>query len=304
MKHILTALLVFITVLQGGFTDAVWGLCGIILILFLLFRAKKLPPTPVIMLFLLLTAVYVVSALFHGLPFETLAVLCRLMVTGLLLFAFYNIDGDITESVFIAGMAVAGIGFAALCDLFYLDGAVMSNRLQSVFQYANAAGFFIGIAAFLTRLDAKRSAYAPFLEAALILTQSVGALIVYGAGWAIYLLKNKNVKFQPILCGFAVSAFVAGIVYGILRFSPMTQLGLLPLIILLVFRKKLPPWIDTMVRQRWFQLLGGGVCLLAASAFFLIRGFRPIATYLERLIHIWDGLRIIFRYPLGIGPGV
>jgi hypothetical protein len=301
MKHIITALLIFITILQGGFSDAVWSLCGIIVILFLLFRAKKIPPKPVLILILLLTAVYVVSAVVHGLPFEALAVICRVMVASLLLFAFYNIETDITEAVFITGMVVAVIGFATLCELFHWDGAVVSNRLQSVFQYANAAGFFIGIAAFLTRTDTKHSSYAPFLETALILTQSVGALIVYGAGWAIYLLKNKDIRFQSVLCGFAVSAFAAGTMYVILLFSP--QLGLLPPILLLVFRKKLLSWIDTMAQQRWFGILGGGTCLLAASSVIFIRGFRPIATYLERLIHIWDGFGIISREPLGIGPG-
>ena len=304
MKHIITALLVFITILQGGFSDAVWSLCGILIILFLLFRAKKLPPMPMFILLLLLNGVYVASAMVYGLPFEALAVICRIMVVSLLLFAFYNIETDITEAVFITGMVVAVIGFAALCDLFHWEGAVVSNRLQSVFQYANATGFFLGITAFLTRTDTKRSAYAPFFETALILTQSVGALIVYGAGWAIYLLKNKNFKFIPVLCGFAVSAFAAGTVYAILLFSPLPQLGLLPPIILLVFRRKLSPWIDTMIQQRWFGLLGGGICLIVASSVFFIRGFRPVATYLERLIHIWDGLGVISRYPLGIGPGV
>ncbi|MCL2578286.1 MAG: hypothetical protein FWE27_09635, partial [Defluviitaleaceae bacterium] len=153
MKHIITALLVFITILQGGFSDAVWSLCGILIILFLLFRAKKLPPMPMFILLLLLTGVYVASAMVYGLPFETLAVICRIMVVSLLLFAFYNIETDITEAVFITGMVVAVIGFAALCDLFHWEGAVVSNRLQSVFQYANATGFFLGITAFLTRTD-------------------------------------------------------------------------------------------------------------------------------------------------------
>ncbi|MCL1878192.1 MAG: hypothetical protein FWF80_04995 [Defluviitaleaceae bacterium] len=301
MKHIFVALLVFVTLLQGGFSDAVWSLCGIIAVLFLLFRAKKLPPMPVVMLLLSLVAVYAVSAVVHGLPFESLAVTGRIMVAVLLLFAFYNIDSDITDAIFITGMMVAGIGFAALSGLFHWDGAVVSNRLQSVFQYANAAGFFIGISAFLART--KRSPYAPFLETALILTQSVGAIAVYGAGWAIYLAKNRDVKLQPVLCGFAVSAFAAGIVFAILIFSPVPQLSLLPPIFLLVFRKKFPPWIDAMAQQKWFGFLGGGVCVLAISSVFFVRGFRPVATYLERLIHIWDGFGVISRYPLGIGPG-
>ena len=305
MNHIITALLVFITILQGGFSDAVWSLCGIIIVLFLLFRAKKLPPTPALILVLLLTAVYVVSAVIHGLPFEALAVTSQIIVAVLLLFAFYNIEADINEAVFVSGMVVAIVGFVALSGLLHWEGAVVSNRLQSVFQYANATGFFIGIAAFLTRTDAKRSEFAPFLETALILTQSVGALIVYCLGWSIYLLKNRDFKYQYVLCGFTASACTTGIVYAALLFSPVSQLALLPPILLIVFRKKLSSWIEavTMAHKKWFGLLGGGVFLLVASSFFLIRGFRPIATYLERLIHIWDGLMIILRYPLGIGPG-
>ncbi|MCL2836551.1 MAG: hypothetical protein FWE00_07465 [Defluviitaleaceae bacterium] len=304
MKYLLTVLLVLITIMQGGFSDAVWSLCGLVAALFLLTRARKRPPMPALVIMFPLIIAYAASAIIHGLPFESLAVVCRVMVTFLLFIAFYNIETDVSESVFIAGMVVAAIGFTSLCDVFYWNGAVISGRLQSVFQYANAAGFFLGVAAFLTRLNTKRSAFAPFIETALILTQSVGALIIYAAGWAIYLLKNKNVRFQLVLCGFAVSFFIAAGIYVLLFFSFMPQLGILSLVILLGFHKKLSLWVEALAKRRWFCRLGGAACLFAAWAVFLTRGLRPFATYIERLIHIWDGLRVIFRHPLGIGPGI
>ena len=299
----LTGLLVLILLLQGGFSDAVWALGGIAASLFLLFYAKKRPPAFALILMLALVTVYAVSAAFHGLPFEALAGVSRVTVALLLLLVFYNINADISETVFITGFIVAAIGFLALGEILPWSGAVLAGRLQSVFQYANAAGFFIGISAFLTRLNKKCSAYTPFLEAALILTQSVGALVVYTVGWVLYLWKNKNFRFQLLICGFAVSAFLAGSVFALVSFTPIPQLGILPPILLLVFRNKLQQLIDTTAQRKGIIWLGGGVFLLGVAGLFLTRGLLPFATYLERLIHIGDGLRVVVSYPLGIGPG-
>ncbi|MCL1863708.1 MAG: hypothetical protein FWF78_09085 [Defluviitaleaceae bacterium] len=240
MRYVVTILLVCITLLQGGFTDAVWALVGIALVLFLLFKAKKMPDTPVVVLMLLLVAIYAISVVFSGLSFEALAGFSRILVVVLLIFVFYNVDADITQSVFVAGMVVASIGVLSLFGVINWEGAVVFNRLQSVFQYANAAGFFLGISAFLARLDSRYCRFAPFLEIALVLTQSVGALVVYGLGWMFY-----------------------------------------------------KGW-------RWWY---GAVAGFAIVVVFFVRGLHPIATFLERLIHIWDGFGIVMRYPFGLGVG-
>jgi len=260
MKYILTVFLIIFTLLQGGFTDAVWSLCGLILAVYLLFRVKKMPPMPVLIPLVFLGVLYMVSIVFHGVSFEGLAALMRVGVVVLLLFVFYNPEADLTEAVFITGMVVAGIGLAALLGLFHWEGAVTGNRLQSTFQYANAAGFFLGIAAFLTRLNPKRAAFAPFMEVALVLTQSVGALAVYVIGWIIYFMKNKNNSRGLKIFKFTVS-------------------------------------------RKWLFGLSGVVLFVGFFVVLFIRGFRPVATYLERLIHIWDGLMVMLRFPLGIGPG-
>jgi len=297
--------------LQGGFTNVVWAFGGIVAALFLLFWARKRPPAPVLILMAALVVVYAASAAFHGLTFESLVSVSRVTAVLLLLFAFSNLDTDIHETVFVAGFVAAAVGFLALSGVLPWSGAVMNGRLQSVFQYANAAGFFLGISAFLTRVNKKRVAFTPFLEAALILTQSVGALAVYAVGCGLYLLyESRKQPSRPrgsgvgeFICGVGVSIFLAGVVFVILAFAPVPQLGLVPPIVFLAFRKKVQQLIEAISRRKGVFLLGGGIFLLGVLSLFLTRGLLPFATYLERLIHIWDGLRVIAVRPLGIGPG-
>jgi hypothetical protein len=42
---------------------------------------------------------------------------------------------------------------------------------------------------------------------------------------------------------------------------------------------------------------------LFAFGVFILRGIRPLLTYIERVIQITDGANIMLRYPLGFGPG-
>ena len=303
MKHIITVIAVMIALLQGGFTDAVWSMCGIAAAVFLCFRLKKCLPMPVMITMAAIIPVYAVSALLHGLPFESLAALGRLMVICLMLLSFHNMDTDACETVFIAGMVVAVIGFVTFCDVFSWDGAVASRRLQSVFQYSNVTGLFLGVSAFLTRRSEKKSSYSFFLETALVLTQSVGALLVYAAAWGMLIGKNRESRIAPVFLSFTVSLLSAAIIYAVVYYSGIPQIAILLPAALIIFRKKLQSVIVKVSAKKCALFASCGFSLIAVSALLAVRGLIPLGTYIERLIHISDGARILISYPLGIGPG-
>ena len=303
MKHVVTAFAVLTALLQGGFSDAVWSACGIACALYLCFRFRKPLPTPVMALMAALAVIYAASAIYHGLPFESWAAAGRLMTACLLLLVFYNMDADVYDTAFITGMVVAAVGYAAFCEIFPWAGAVASRRFQSVFQYSNAAGLFLGASAFLARQRDKLSPYALFLETALVLTQSVGALAVYIAAWAVFVLKNGKTRFTPVLLGLAAALLSAGIIYATVYFVGIPQLAILPAAALIVFRVKLQTAIHKAAGVKGALVVVCIAGLAAAAALFAARGLLPAGTYLERLIHISDGAMIIARNPLGIGPG-
>ena len=303
MKRAATVLGVIIILLQGGFPDAVWFVCGLAACVFLCFRWKKRPPAKVALLMAAINLIFIASALYHGLSYEALASVGKLMVACLLLIAFFNIDADAGESLFVAGMVVAAIGFATFCGVVHWEGAVASRRLQSVFQYSNAAGLYLGVAALYVRQDAKRTHYAVFIETAMLLTQSVGAILVYIAGWAVLILKNKESDFRQTLFNFAVSLFCAGAVYAMVYVLALPPLGLILPVVLVIFRKKIRYWAGIVSRGKAVLWAGCALCIAAVAALLALRGLTPFATYLERLIQIGDGLKAMVSAPLGIGPG-
>ena len=303
MKYAITILFIFVTLLQGGYSDAVWALCGMASIVYLAFKAKYAPPIPVLLMLSSLIAVYTAAAFVNGVTYEALSSIGRLTVACLWLFVFFNAETDIHETLFITGFAVALIGYLAFSGVLPWDGAVVSRRLQSVFQYANAAALFLGVSAFLTRHNPKRAAFAPFLETALLLTQSVGALLVYVTGWIIRLLTDKETKAAPLFCGAGVSLIAAGLTYGLVYYAPVPFLGILPPVALFLFRRKLHRGVEALSARKWVLWAGAGCCAAGTTLLFSLRGPRPLATYLERLIHISDGIGVILRHPLGIGPG-
>ena len=304
MKHAVTIICVLTMLLQGGFSDAAWCICGIIAAGFLCLRWKRTVPAAALILMAAAVVIFAVPALFHGVSYEALASIMKLITACMLVLSFFAADTDARETVFVTGMAAAAVGYLTFCGVFHWDGAVASRRLQSVFQYANAAGIFLGVAAFLIRNDEKRAPFAIFPETAMLLTQSVGAILVYIAGWAIYLLKNgKKSEFPQAFLGFAVSLLSAAAIYAIVYMTGAAQLALVFPVAMIVFRKSIR---KAIIKVSGFRILIRAGCFAgfaAVAALFAARGLRPVATYLERLIQIADGLKATMRNPFGIGPG-
>jgi len=209
-----------------------------------------------------------------------------------------------TESVaFYAGLTVAVIGLLNFGGWLPLPGTTVNWRLYGIFQYANATGVFLAVCAFLTRLSNKRKTWAVVMETALILTQSVGGLGVYVIGWIIYKIINKKININFHLCGFILSAIMAAGMIALVRFTPLPWLAPLIPAAYVAARKPVRKILDRVSKIKFLTV--GTVALVGAAGLglLILRKFRPLATFAERIIQITDGFNAMLRHPLGIGPG-
>lgn len=302
LKHLITIACVFVLLFQGGFNDSIWSLMGILASVFLIFKAKNKPFTPIVVLLLSMILIYCVAMFYHGLTFEALASVNRVIVVFLMLMVFYNIETDIDNTILITGLVAAGIGIAAFSGIFNWDGAVSARRLQSTFQYANTAGLFFAVSAFVVHQHEKRKPYAFILETAMLLTQSVGAILVYIFGRIAYAIVKRS-KVDYFICSLMLALISAALVFGLVYIIGIPQLGVLPPIAMFVIWKKYQQQFINIAQKKFTLWVGIGLLPIMGAVLIFTRGLRPIATYLERIIQSIDGISIMLRYPFGLGPG-
>lgn len=301
-KHLITIACVFVLLFQGGFDDSIWSLAGMAAAAFLILKAKKRPLAPIVLLLLSMALVYCVAMFYHGLTFEALAAVNRVVVAFLILMVFYNMEADVDNTIIITGMVAAGIGLAAFSGIFHWDGAVSARRLQSTFQYANTAGLFFAVAAFIAYRHDKKRPYAFVFETAMLLTQSVGAIAVYIIGWVVFAVIKRS-KVSCFICSFMLALVSAALVFGAVYVIQIPPLGILPPLIVFVVWKKYPQLFAAVAQKKFILWIGAGLLPAVGAVLIMTRGLRPIATYIERIIQSMDGINIMRRYPFGLGPG-
>jgi hypothetical protein len=207
---------------QGGFTDMAWCVSGIVFAGCVLFAAKKLPPRAVALPLASLALLYVASALLHGAHFESAAQAMKLIAALLAFVALCNLNRDlkslnITVAVVLAGAVSAAACLAAFFGIARVPEARFGWRLQGTFRYANAAGIFFAVCAFMARtgLSSRKKHVAFLFEAMLLLTQSIGAIATYALAWMLRLFAGKRRgAFFALLgaaaCGGAALLYVRG----------------------------------------------------------------------------------------------
>jgi hypothetical protein len=251
MKYAITTVFIITVVWQGGFSDMAWCVAGVVFAVCAFFSTKKLPPREIAVPFAVLILLYVLSSVLHGAQLESALQTARPVVAFLALIAMYNAKlPDLHTVLSAVGVIAAILGIATFFGLLDFPGARFNGRLQGTFQYANAAGIFFAVCAFLTRTcpRSRRRHIAFLFEFALLLTQSVGAIATYVLGWMFLFVTERNRR------GLALSF---------------------------------------------------GVSAVGCAALLLIRGAGTVAaSYLDRILQMSDGARVILHNPLGIGPGL
>jgi hypothetical protein len=301
MKNLIAAFLLIMVLLQGGFPDAVWAYAGVaVFIAALVIKIKTLPDLRITALMAVIALLSVIStAMSDGGMSGYIAAVKPLVMFGFLI-VLYNADFDLYEAAFIAGTVAAVVGLVSYSGASLFAGSVISGRLQGTFQYANAAGLFLGVCAFLTKRNTKQSRFAMLMEIALLLTQSVGAIAVYVGVTALSCVRGRE-KRASIVVEFLVSAVSAALMYIVAYRLAIPAAAVVFPVLAFVFGGKIRSLAVKFERAAAPLLVGAAI--LGTAGVLAVRGLRPLATYIERIIQITDGVSLMLRKPLGIGAG-
>jgi hypothetical protein len=303
IKFSMIALLTFTALWQGGYPDLLWLALGAIGALLLAIAGVTPPPKPLAALFAAMTIAYAVSSVANGMTDASWLVTVRWLTAFLWLTVFCSVGVQVEDVARVTGSVIAFVGLLAFCGLLPLPGMVSEGRLYGTFQYANAYAIYLVPCAFVLRASPVQSRFTGLMECALFLTQSVGGVGCYALGWLLALVSDKDSRdeLRGQLPGAVASALCAGAMIVITRTTPQAYwyCAVLPPIVLCALDgaiRRIPP----------FKYLLPSVAVLTAvgaAGFVAAVGMRPFATYIERLVQIADGLRVIAAHPFGIGPG-
>lgn len=308
----------------------VWGALWIVAVrprvagAFASFPVARLVPT---LAFLLVGALYAVSAIVHGLPADSL-VQCAPWALGALAAAVCaGLDGRQARAL-VAGVAWLGVASSLAGALMFagippVGGAVNAGRLQFLFQYANAAGAWFACTALLClRADdprLRRCATAPL--AALLLTQSMGAIlacaVVASACVAVRVVRSgagERAASYAEATSFLVQGVLAAIVFLLFALPADHMvgegLGIASLAVATASFYRFWPAMDHRLRRGWIggTALALSACVLAVGALLVAlllhdRLVQATATFAERALQAGDAWRVLAASPLlGIGP--
>lgn len=253
-----------------------------------------------------LTGLYLTASLANGYASDSLARSAFVCVCALFLSLYRTLSESERHrmlSVVLIGSGIFSVAaILAFCHVLPLTGAVISNRLQFTFQYANAAGSWFAAAALLAwdweNIRVKR--FTISMITALFLTRSVGAIGLYVCLQAVRLwIRRKDKIWHSAVILHGAAAGFAFLFYMLSGWAAVMLLILLGVIVWC--QEKLMPAMCRL-RLYWpFLLLGaaGG-----AAVVFTQRVASSARTFIERLIQILDGSRVIAANPLfGVGAG-
>lgn len=219
------------------------------------------------------------------------------------------------------GSAVLGVGM--FVGVPSIGGAMTAGRLQFLFQYANAAGAWFGCASLLCyqQDDVRLSRCASAPVTALLLTQSMGSLLLFALAAAVCMVSRiecarrsgGQAKLQRELaeaCGLIIQGAIAGLAFVVL--GPMGEMAWG----MLAFATGSIAFYANWPRIRCFILKRqhAGVAFVAAILTCLAgvavlavamqqRIVQAHATFGERLAQMQDAWMLLADNPaLGIGP--
>jgi hypothetical protein len=295
---------------QGGYSDMAWCVFGLLLAVYLCLRMERLPPLPLVLAMLGIFASAVISTIYNESGADSLAGLARIIVILLAMCAFSNCKIDTDTVIYWLGLFVGVTSIAVFCGILPIPGQMLNGRVQGLFQYANATGLFLAVVAFKARTSDRSALLAIFAEVALVLTLSVGSIAVFLFAWAVCLFKaeaqtrtERSQTRVTVVLEVILSALTAGAMLAIVRLTGISFLALVPLALRLALERKLQALVAKL--SRFAAIFPSAVALVIAgvAGIFILRGFRPLATVIERIIQSSDGLRTLLANPLGLAPG-
>lgn len=208
------------------------------------------------------------------------------------------------------GIASAVLGMFVFFGILPFPGGMNDGRLQFFFQYANAAGIWFAAIAALCLLSSNGwlRAFATMPLLALLLTQSGGAILVSLAACFVGAVRwCRTRQFARLM--LSTCQAIAALAMFVCAQLMQGAIGLVLLAAAIGFcfafrlaDKRFPDFRH----QKPAALVSIGITALASAvtlAFFPNRVWTAVASLIERLYHIADGVALWTGSPLlGIGP--
>lgn len=313
-------LLAVATVSQGGFYGDVASSVAILLVpaaLWMVFGMWRRPPLGGLLPLVLVGASVVlmaVSAIAGGATYSKLAGLASWAVLPMgLLVGLMVSEAEVVPLA--RGIAWVGAGCAAVTLLVYmgalpLDGFVNAARVQSFFQYANAAGIWFAAVAFLAVASGDRTlaAASPLMIACLLLTQSGGAILAAVLGWILFSVLAWRLDKADLALGLWAMLACAVVMAACALF--VSPIALLPASLACMaalywlFGTNLGETARKLPKVLFLAVpIVAVVLIVLAIALFPERVNRASQTFIERFIQMGDGVRVLAGSPLlGLGP--
>lgn len=311
---IFIAVLLFIAViLQGGFFPTTYIILGIVAAIVLPFVTKKIPPIKITLTFLVICVLYVISAIINNPSFDGFISAARPLVCFLFFILAYNVKdkNNASKYIVIIGLVTGGIGLLAYCNIIVLSGANTVGRLQSTFQYANAAGIFLAVCGLLTNdIESKKlKNKITIIETSLLLTQSVGSIISYILGLVICITMSDKKDRRSLLLRFCLnlifSAVFAALIYISSVILKQSIVSAVMLVLFLASCRYIQTIIDKLINNKFGLIISIVGVAASGSLIFFVRSNSAWKTYIERIIQINDGFNVMLSHLfMGVGPGI
>ena len=308
-----------LVLLQGGYFGLATCACGLVVsvaavIVWLRLPMRKRSIPLASLLFCGAAAAYLISAFANGASLTTLA------ETGAwascagfsLLCAAQSTDSRARTVRYVSwfGIVTAVMAVCVFVGIVQLEGGVTDGRLEFTFQYANATAIWFGACTFFCLLgpDANARSFAALPVAAMLLTQSAGAVLSFlVVAVALGLWLAKRGEWRQLL-----SSLVQGAL-GVMLFCVTVGLDSPVALVTLaatagacfVIREFGDDFVNRIDAQKVTCMLVVLFLVALVASIVILRGRVQNATYsaAERLYHVKDGLALWSTSPLlGVGP--
>lgn len=303
---LLTVIILGTSLIQGGFYPSSYLVAGTALAILALTRWHRRRCLPGEYVLLGLTGWTVISSLANGYDADAMAQAAITMPVLMLLQCWLCLAPSqrrrVMRLVRNGSGLLAGVAILIFAGVFHTAGGIVAGRLQFPFQYANATGTWYAAMAllFTDGDDGTTWARVPILMA-MMLSQSVGALVVYAALVVTAVVKSvdRRAAWQEALLTHFIAAALAVATYftkGILSIPVMAIAYLVSL--------KLRAVVGACRKGRlhWVALLLGMAMVVPVAMSGRVSS--AVGTFAERIVQIADGTAATLDHPLfGIGAG-
>ncbi|MCX7922775.1 MAG: O-antigen ligase family protein [Clostridia bacterium] len=331
---ILSALIAIVIVAQGSYFPSQYLSALIVFCVLVLYKVRvrsiDFNSGAFIPVFLL-AVVYLLSTFFaadnrYTAALETFKILCFCMAY---VAAYFQNDRLAVFKGILGGCVIVCIlGLLFYVDIFYFPRAVLDEgknlRLQSLFQYANIAGLFMGIGFFMARYflegcstykhKAKYYIYSHILLTGLMLTLSRGAILVFFIMVFVHMVIVRSFKETAYTIthatiaaatAYLMNVFAVNKNYGAATFMLLLSVLAAAYIFNLLERH------ENYIKRYWgvFVILpmAGAIALVSRGSSGVGRMFNISffeGTLIERYIYVQDALSVVSKNLLfGLGPG-